>query len=93
MVCRASSTESSLGRAGTETRSGPLETTTVTAAPLRSCASAAGFCRITTPLATVSLKAVRGVTLNPAFPRTFRASAKVLFTTPGTVTMGGPVDT
>src|SRR5690349_7467852 len=79
---------------GTLTCGGPEETTSATALPTTTSAPAVGFWLITEPADTVVLAAfVIAPTVRPAAVIALLAAVCVRFTTFGTLTCGGPVET
>src|SRR5262245_2351529 len=79
---------------GTATKGGPDDTTSATALPTATCVPAAGFWLMMAPAGTVVLDAVvRAPTAKPAEVIAAVAAACVMFTTLGTATIGGPLDT
>jgi hypothetical protein len=79
---------------GTVTGAGPVETTRATELPAGTDVPAVGFWLMTAPLGTTELAAeVTAPTTRPAPVMAVVAAACVWFTTFGTVTGAGPVDT
>ncbi len=79
---------------GTDTITGPLETTKLTAEPKVTLVPAVGLSEITRPDATVALDCeVTAPTVSPAPVSVLVAEACVIPTTFGTATLGGPLET